>query len=57
MLEDNIGPGILDGNPFHEDLVEIARRAGVDFLVNVGVDRARRLRLELPRSSPRARVE
>lgn len=43
MLEDHIGPGILDGNPFHEDLVEIARRAGVDFLVNVSVDRRRRL--------------
>jgi nickel-dependent lactate racemase len=43
MLEDHIGPGILDGNPFHEELVEIARRAGCDFLVNVGVDRERRL--------------
>jgi lactate racemase len=43
MLEQHIGPGILDGNPFHEELVEIARRAGCDFLVNVGVDRERRL--------------
>ncbi len=43
MLEDHLGPGILDGNPFHEELVEIARRAGVDFLVNVGVDRHRQL--------------
>lgn len=43
MLEDHIGPGILVGNPFHEELVEIARRAGVDFLVNVAVDRQRRL--------------
>ncbi len=43
MLEDHIGPGILEGNPFHEELVEIARRAGVDFLVNVAVDRQRRL--------------
>ncbi|MBI2962171.1 MAG: nickel-dependent lactate racemase [Deltaproteobacteria bacterium] len=43
MLEDHIGPGILDGNPFHEELVEIARRAGVDFLVNVAIDRGRRL--------------
>jgi lactate racemase len=43
MLEEHIGPGILDGNPFHEELVEIARRAGCDFLVNVGVDRERRL--------------
>jgi lactate racemase len=43
MLEDHLGPGILDGNPFHAELVEIARRAGVDFLVNVGIDRDRRL--------------
>jgi lactate racemase len=43
MLEDNVGPGIIDGNPFHEDLVEIARQAHVDFLVDVSIDRARRL--------------
>ncbi len=43
MLEDHLGPGILDRNPFHEELVEIARRAGVDFLLNVAVDRRRRL--------------
>jgi nickel-dependent lactate racemase len=43
MLEDHLGPGILEGNPFHEELLEIARRAGVDLLVNVAVDRQRRL--------------
>src|SRR5512143_3183716 len=43
MLEDNIGPGIVDGNPFHADLVEIARRACVDFMLDVSIDRARRL--------------
>jgi len=43
MLEDNVGPGIIDGNPFHEDLLEITRLAGVDFLVDVSIDRARRL--------------
>jgi nickel-dependent lactate racemase len=43
MLEDNIGPGIIAGNPFHEDVLEIARRARVDFLVDVSIDRARRL--------------
>lgn len=42
MLERHIGPGIVDGNPFHEDLLEIARRAGWDFLVNVAIDRERR---------------
>jgi nickel-dependent lactate racemase len=43
MLESHVGPGILDGNPFQVDLVEVARRAGVDFLVNVTIDRQRRL--------------
>ena len=33
MLEDNVGPGIITGNPFHEDLLEITRRVHVDFLV------------------------
>jgi len=43
MLEDNVGPGITDGNPFHEDLMEIARLVRVDFMVDVAIDRARRL--------------
>ncbi len=43
MLEGHIGPGIVDGNPFHEDLLEIVRRVGVDFMVDVSVDRGRRL--------------
>ncbi|HEX7407500.1 MAG TPA: nickel-dependent lactate racemase [Candidatus Binatia bacterium] len=43
MLESNVGPGIIDGNPFHEDLLEIARLARVDFLVDVSVDRARQV--------------
>jgi nickel-dependent lactate racemase len=43
MLEDNVGPGITDGNPFHEDLMEIARLARVDFMVDVSIDRTRRL--------------
>ncbi len=43
MLESNVGPGIIDGNPFHEDLLEIARLARVDFLVDVAIDRGRRL--------------
>jgi nickel-dependent lactate racemase len=43
MLESNIGPGIVDGNPFHEDLLEIARRVGVDFMVDVAINRARQL--------------
>ncbi len=43
MLENRIGPGLIDGNPFHEDLLEIAARAGCDFLANVSIDRARRV--------------
>lgn len=43
MLEDHVGPGIIDGNPFHQDLLEIARRVGVDFMLDVTIDRKRRL--------------
>jgi nickel-dependent lactate racemase len=43
MLESNLGPGILAGNPFHAELLGIARRVGVDFLVDVAIDRGRRL--------------
>jgi len=43
MLEADIGPGILAGNPFHEDLLDIVRRVGVDFMVDVAIDRARRI--------------
>jgi lactate racemase len=43
MLESHVGPGLVEGNPFRADLLEVARRAGVDFLVNVSIDRSRRL--------------
>lgn len=43
MLEAHCGPGIVAGNPFYADLLEVARRAGVDFLLNVTIDRQRRL--------------
>lgn len=43
MLEGNIGPGIIDDNPFHADLLEIARMVRPDFLVDVAIDRQRRL--------------
>jgi lactate racemase len=43
MLEAHVGPGLVEGNPFRADLLEVARRAGVDFLVNVSIDRSRRL--------------
>ena len=43
MLEGRIGPGILDGNPLHEALLEVTRRVDVHFLVNVALDRRRRV--------------
>jgi len=43
MLEGPIGPGLLRDNPLHEDLTAIARLAGVDFIVNVALDRERRI--------------
>ncbi|MBI1814432.1 MAG: nickel-dependent lactate racemase [Deltaproteobacteria bacterium] len=43
MLEGNVGPGIIEGNPFHDDLLEIARLARVDFLVDVTINRTREL--------------
>jgi nickel-dependent lactate racemase len=43
MLEAKLGPGIVDGNPLHEDLLEVLRRVGVDFLVNAALDRDRRV--------------
>ena len=42
LLEAHVGAGIVEGNPLHDDLVEIARRAGVDFIANAAIDRERR---------------
>jgi nickel-dependent lactate racemase len=39
MVDDpGVRLGRLDGNPFHEAVVEIGRRVGLDFVVNVVVD-------------------
>jgi len=35
--------GVLDGNPLHETALEIARKAGVDFMLNVAMDKDRRI--------------
>jgi nickel-dependent lactate racemase len=43
MLEGRVGPGIVVGNPLHEALLEVVREIGVDFLVNVALDRRRRV--------------
>jgi nickel-dependent lactate racemase len=34
---------VLDGNPFHEEAVEVAKVAGCDFILNVVLDEQRRL--------------
>ncbi|MEE8475182.1 MAG: nickel-dependent lactate racemase [Myxococcota bacterium] len=43
MIQSAVGPGIIDGNPLHEGLLEILRRVGADFLVNVALDRDRQI--------------
>jgi lactate racemase len=43
MLEGRVGPGIVVGNPLHEALLEVVRQIGIDFLVNVALDRRRRV--------------
>ncbi len=43
MLEGRLGAGIVEGNPLHEALLEVARRVGVHFSVNVALDRERRV--------------
>jgi nickel-dependent lactate racemase len=35
--------GMITGNPFHEEALEIARMAGVDYIVNVALDDNRQL--------------
>jgi len=35
--------GSIEGNPFHEEALEIAKLAGVDFIVNVALDEKRRI--------------
>jgi len=42
ILEDErSAAGIIDGNPFHEGALEIARMAGVDFILNVDMNEER----------------
>jgi nickel-dependent lactate racemase len=43
MIEGQVGPGLVEGNPLHEALLEVVRRVGVHFLVNVALDRERRV--------------
>jgi nickel-dependent lactate racemase len=43
MLEGRVGAGILEGNPLHEALLEVVRKVGVHFSVQVALDRERRI--------------
>jgi len=43
MLEGAIGPGLVRDNPLHRSLREVLHRVGADFLVNVALDRDRRV--------------
>ncbi len=38
LLDSNARTGVLDGNPVHEDMVEAARMAKVDFVLNVVIN-------------------
>lgn len=35
--------GVLDGNPFHQESTEIAKMAGVDFIINVTIDKEKQI--------------
>ncbi len=35
--------GVIEGNPFHQEALEIAQKVGVDFSVNVALDEEKRL--------------
>jgi len=39
----NAREGVIEGNPFHEEAVEIAKIAGVDFIVNVALNEQRQI--------------
>jgi len=43
IQKDAVCNGLLKGNPFHEGAVEVARKVGVDFIVNVTLDEERRI--------------
>lgn len=39
----NADNGIIKGNPFHEEALEIAKKVGVDFILNVTINRRREI--------------
>ena len=43
LEHENAAAGIISGNPFHEGSLEIARKVGVDFILNVALNRRREI--------------
>ncbi|MBN1997182.1 nickel-dependent lactate racemase [candidate division KSB1 bacterium] len=43
LAHPNAREGVIFGNPFHEEALEIAKMAGVDFIVNVSLDEKRNI--------------
>ncbi len=39
----NAREGVIEGNPFHEEALEIARMAGIDFIVNVALNEQKQI--------------
>ncbi|MBN2413031.1 nickel-dependent lactate racemase [candidate division KSB1 bacterium] len=43
LAHPNTREGIIEGNPFHEEALEIAKMAGTDFIVNVALNEQRQI--------------
>ncbi len=43
LAHPNAREGVITGNPFHEEALEIAKMAGVDFIVNVALNEKRNI--------------
>ncbi len=43
LAHPNAREGVIDGNPFHEEALEIAKMAGTDFIVNVALNDQRQI--------------
>lgn len=39
----NAREGVMEGNPFHEEVIEIVKMAGMDFMLNVALDENRNI--------------
>ncbi len=43
LSHENAREGVIEGNPFHEEALEIAKMAGVDFIVNVALNEQKKI--------------